>query len=351
MSFDEKESIGETPAPATSGTLDVARHEARREESLQEALREAIFLRNWEIAQAPLKAVAQHLGLELPEDPHDWRRLASHATRAMLEVSQERQRRDRGEYSEPSIFFRRALTATQVDTVKPVTIQEPAAAIPPATFACTASSKNTTASETVPAFNKIVNPHNPLARSEEIVPAEVIAEETAPSSPKPQAFVDPGLAQSPIAVGGALYREARLAGKPGKRVKEKANVGEGKSYKKNSACNVTSTIRLLEAFFPDTAMQDLTEDNFIEFFELVPRLPAIHGKSSKEVRDIRKLIEQVDNEEARGISQLKLDMAMREESKGNIDVAVHRAKTPRLRVGTIYRHMQDGKIFDFDVAA
>lgn len=181
----------------------MARHEARREETLQEVLREAIFLRNWDVARKPLKAVAEHLGLDLPENPHDWRHLASNATRAMLEVSQECQRRDRGEYSEPCVFFRRAMTATQADTPKPGAIQEPAVAIPPATFACTISSDNTMAPETVPASNKIVNPHNALARSEEMVPAEVIAEETVPSSPKSRAFVDPGLAQSPIAMGGA----------------------------------------------------------------------------------------------------------------------------------------------------
>ena len=107
----------------------------------------------------------------------------------MLEVSQERQRRDRGEYSEPSPFFRRAMTATQADTPKPMAIQEPAAAIPPATFACTASSEKTMASETVPASNRIVKPQNALAKSEEIVPSALIVEETAPSSPKPQGLL------------------------------------------------------------------------------------------------------------------------------------------------------------------
>jgi hypothetical protein len=141
-------------------------------------------------------------------------------------------------------------------------------------------------------------------------------------------------------VGGALYLVSRLAGKPGKRVKEKANIGKGASYKNNSAYNLKSTLRLLESFFPDTGMQDLTEDDFIEFFELVPKLPAIHAKSSKETRDIRKLVQQVDREEKERITQLKLDLAMRGESKGNIDVAVHRGKTQRLRVETIYRRMQ-----------
>jgi Domain of unknown function (DUF6538) len=72
----EIEAFEQSRAIADPRSLEVARHEARREESLQEALREAIFLRNWDVAREPLKAVAQHLGLELPEDPHDWRRLA-----------------------------------------------------------------------------------------------------------------------------------------------------------------------------------------------------------------------------------------------------------------------------------
>lgn len=337
----EIEAFEQSRAIADPRTREVARYESRREEALQEVLRDAIFLRDWEVARDPLKGVAQRLGLELPEDPHDWRRLASRATLAMLEVSQERQRRDRGEYSEPSIFFRRATATKSVETQNPVPIEQPAPAIPPATFACSKP------------FENIMTYEKPRVRDEEpkavTAPAKVEKEETqgvhvadqTPSSPKLKASVEPELAQSPIAVGGALYRKARLAGKPGKRIKESANEKKGKSYKKNSGYNLNSTIRLLESFFPDTAMCELTDDDFTEFFELVPRLPAVHAKSSRETRDIRKLVEEVDAEEEDRISKLKLDMAMRGESQGNIDVAVHRAKTPRLRVNTIYRHMQD----------
>ncbi|NKX28481.1 tyrosine-type recombinase/integrase [Rhodobacteraceae bacterium R_SAG6] len=339
----EIEAFEQSRAIADPRSLEAARYETSREVALQEVLREAVFLRNWEVARAPLKGVAQRLGLKLPEDPHDWRRLASQATLALLEVSQERQRRDRGEYSKPSLFFRRAMAATPVETRKPEPIQQPAPAIPPATFACSEPSQNTTTYEKAPVTDEAPKPGAAPAKAEEVevVSKDVIVDDQAPSSSRCPASAEPDLAKSPIAAGGALYREARQAGKPGKKVKEKANEKKGKSYKANSLYNLNSTIRLLESFLANTAMCDLTEDDFIEFFELVQRLPALHAKSSKETRDIRKLVKQVDAEEAERISKLKLEMAMRGESKGNIEVALHRAKTPRLRVNTVYRHMQD----------
>ena len=40
---------------------------AQREKAIQEKLREAIFLRDWEVMRAPLEAVAKRLGVALPD--------------------------------------------------------------------------------------------------------------------------------------------------------------------------------------------------------------------------------------------------------------------------------------------
>ncbi len=223
----EIEAFEQSRAIADPRSHEVARYESRREEALQEVLRDAISLRDWEVARDPLKGVAQRLGLELPEDPHDWRRLASKATLAMLEVSQERQRRDRGEYSEPSIFFRRATATTPVETQKHLPNQQPSPAITPATFACSKPSENIITYEKPPVTDEESKPVTAPVKVKEVETQEVRVADQTPSSPKLKASVEPELAQSPIAVGGELYRKARLAGKPGKRIKEAANEKKG----------------------------------------------------------------------------------------------------------------------------
>ena len=96
--------------------LAVAEAEARREAALQATLRQAIYLRDREIARRPLRAVAERLGVPLDEADPDWQWLAMEATRVLLDVSEERARRDRGEFDAPSAVFRSVMvqaTATR----------------------------------------------------------------------------------------------------------------------------------------------------------------------------------------------------------------------------------------------
>ncbi len=86
-------------------TPEAAKFALRRERALQETLRQALQLRNHEVARRPLQAVSQHLGIALPEDGDDWKSLAYEATRILLNVSEERERRERGLFHEPSPYF------------------------------------------------------------------------------------------------------------------------------------------------------------------------------------------------------------------------------------------------------
>ncbi len=86
-----------------------ATFELRREEALQDTLRRAILLGDREIARAPLRHVAACLGLTLDEAEDDWKALAFEATKVLLDVNQERLRRQQGHYDQPTPVFRRAV--------------------------------------------------------------------------------------------------------------------------------------------------------------------------------------------------------------------------------------------------
>lgn len=93
--------------PRSREAVELAR---RREAAIQATLEEALALGNREVARAPLRHVAAHLGIELDECDDDWRSLSFEATRVLLDVSRERQRRERGEYRDASPHVRTAIT-------------------------------------------------------------------------------------------------------------------------------------------------------------------------------------------------------------------------------------------------
>lgn len=82
----EIEAFERARAYAGPRSPDAAALELRREEALQQVLRDAIWLQNREVARRPLQHVAWHLGLELDESDEDWTALAFEATKVLLEI-------------------------------------------------------------------------------------------------------------------------------------------------------------------------------------------------------------------------------------------------------------------------
>lgn len=130
----EIEAFERSRALAGSRSPEVAALDLEREAALQDTLRRAIYLGDREVARAPLRNVAAHLGVLLDESDQDWTALAYEATRVLLDVSTERARRQQGLYDQPTVFFRRAISSavTQPVTARPVVR---ANSIVPAAFA------------------------------------------------------------------------------------------------------------------------------------------------------------------------------------------------------------------------
>lgn len=103
-------------------------------DALVATLREAITLRDYRLVHDMMRTTARDLGIATDETSLAWRSAAHQTVRGLLDATQERIAHDRGEFDEPSVFFRsaRAQARSGADVV-------PFAARPPATPAAFAS--------------------------------------------------------------------------------------------------------------------------------------------------------------------------------------------------------------------
>lgn len=118
----EIEAFERMRALADPRSPEAAASDLRREEALQSALRQALYLGDREAARAPLRHVAAHLGLSLDEADPDWKILAYEATKELLDISRERVQRQRGIYAQPTIYFRRAVEQQPEPICQPVLV-------------------------------------------------------------------------------------------------------------------------------------------------------------------------------------------------------------------------------------
>lgn len=109
----EIEAFERARAAAAPRSPEAAALDLRREEALQTTLRQAMYLGDREVARRPLHHVATHLGIELDESDEDWTALAYKATRVLLDISQERSRRQQGFCEQPTLVFRRAVSTAE----------------------------------------------------------------------------------------------------------------------------------------------------------------------------------------------------------------------------------------------
>lgn len=101
-SFDRQRGL----APTRS--LAMAEEELRQEQAWRASLRQALLCRDRDAVRQPLRDTATRLGITLDEDGPDWLSLAIEATRLLVDVSEECERRNRGDFAETSIWFRSA---------------------------------------------------------------------------------------------------------------------------------------------------------------------------------------------------------------------------------------------------
>lgn len=307
-------------AIAPERTREEAQQALQREHALQATLRDALLLRNREVAREPVRAAAERLGVQVSEDNSDWVALAYEATRVLLDLSVERAQRDQGVFSGRSRFFETAMKADAAPSM-------PAYRVEPAAIAVHAA----------PVAQMVAEPATATTSAPVSAPPTA-SEPIQPSPPKA-----PKKASIKLSEAYEKYSEARLAGKEGKRPEELAVKAKGESWERNSFSNLKANAKLMIDVIGDKQLCDLTKADFIEAFSIIQRVPANHGKSSKEIRTIREIVEATDFEEQKNKALVHAQLKKAGASQGNIEAAEHQENIARLRVNTVYRHMQDAQ--------
>lgn len=289
----------------------------RREQALQDTLREALVLGNREAAREPIRAASERLGVQIAEDTNDWMALAYETTRVLMDLSMERARRDQGVFFGPSRFFRAALAT---DGTAPGAEQTP----------------RTMVSEGPKAPPTTLATPEPMVQQTRPVVGAMAPKISQPSEPKDSKAYTTRLSEA-----FKMYGEVRLQGKLGKEVEELAVPGTAESYARNSFANLKSTAKLIVDVIGDKQVSELTKADFTDAFSVIQNVPYNHGKSSKETRTIREIVEATDLSEQKNKAFVHAKLKNEGASQGNIEAAEHQECIPRLRVNTVYRHMQD----------
>lgn len=208
----EIEAFERTRAVTAPRSPEAAIQDLRREEALQTTLRQAIFLGDRQVAKRPLFHVAAHLGIEIDQSDEDWNALAYEATKVLLDVSQERARRQQGNYDQPTLFFRRA-----INTVEPTALPHPTlpveVSIAPAAFATDETIAPSAAPATAP--TTATAPTAPEPQHEAPIRSEpsLVASSFKDTTSLTQVIVPAGF-DLPDGYDEASWQKARVAARP-----------------------------------------------------------------------------------------------------------------------------------------
>lgn len=126
---------------------EAANFAATSERAAQEVLKRSMALGDPSLSIDPLRAVAARLGVTLNETTTEWRAVAFEALRVLLDVAQERERREVGQYDAPTLVFRsfmaersdtldQSLPRGMAQTVAPITAVVPVCAAVPSASHC-----------------------------------------------------------------------------------------------------------------------------------------------------------------------------------------------------------------------
>lgn len=374
---------------------EAAAHQAAAcEQATQDVLRRALACGDREVVRAPLRAVAERLGVHLAEDTESWRMLAYEATRILLDVSRERENRELGRFDTPSPIFvsaraargaasngmpgntasiRTAATPAPIASPAPpgtpprvaaaaVAHGVPAPGTPTAPLICTAVEAARPGETTARPRQEEPSP-SPASASQAEAPVEIRAAATLGDEAAIRAKMRPPRLEnidlrdlsekSRMALASPrgitvieairLYRELKEAGYGNEFAREQTRDADaGRNWQKDSA----SKIRFAETFWPefvgDVAFEDASKNDIRDALAFLPRIPAKHGKGQERYlaeNGYRELIERIDSdEETDAEANLHIVASRPDATEADKEQARREALQPRLRSETIIKH-------------
>ncbi|PSK80687.1 phage integrase family protein [Limimaricola soesokkakensis] len=336
------------------------------EAAARASLHDAIFLCDKTPAIQPLRDTAARLGISLDESDEDFAILADKMVRAMIAVSEEKERRARGVFTEQDPYLAEALqrmslpkrpssmprsAATNASTVDRPDTLEPAAEM---------------ASCDIPqdqAEPRSESPRLTSATAEEQRPAQENPDGSldwpAPRTAQPKAaFYDrPGLKMT---IDPSLLAPARILDGTDPKVIDlwddwfndmsrglRSNgvysfEDEGKAARfKKDADTIQSTRRIVHDVFGETRLSQATGELWARFTDLLRSLPNNHGRSSR-WRHLTcfEFIEHEKHEQKKRLAKVEKEINSRGLAAEEADAARERAGTKLISPRTLQRHQK-----------
>lgn len=134
------------------------------------------------------------------------------------------------------------------------------------------------------------------------------------------------------------YLKLRCQGYTLRREDEASHAKTGEAFERTSLRNWLSSVRVFTDIVGDMPLCEITKHDIIEFNEHIQRLPANFGKSSRDQRNARQVIEDADEEDAQKLADLTRQLAENGTPPNEIDDIIAEAMTKRISATTVKRH-------------
>ncbi|WP_146180787.1 hypothetical protein [Thalassorhabdomicrobium marinisediminis] len=347
-------------AVAGPRSLEAALAEQKREQAYHATLQQAYFLRDHSAAEHPLRVVAERLGIALPDASTPAARvLAQQAMRVLMNVSEERLRRGRGEFSQPSPYFARAVSREAMGEVELRPSDRQNIHLK---FHCNRDRREGAKPTSISTCDRVEQPalsHPPLEAHTPSAEAHTppVKTQASPVEDTPMQKLRTTLKErnllnicSPKLLAALskfdaieaheafdAFIELKSAGcaddweKP-----QKPDAEVGKQWKNSTGGTLNTSKKMWCNLLPAGPLIALQHDTVGEVINTIRRIPKLHGKGKKyDSTCYRALIEQVDVRSAKAMDAV--ERTMRRAGCTN-EVAIEDARRekaePRLRVGT-----------------
>ncbi|PHP28991.1 hypothetical protein CJ301_00415 [Limimaricola cinnabarinus] len=310
-----------------------------REAARQAVLRQAFFQQDYTVVEEPLRHVAAHLGIELPEAGSEQARLLAYeATRVLLDASEEKARRDRGIFPSPSPYFVRAIAE---ETSPGIPAQSTASAIaerlidkevatklfPPSRFAsCEPAHEKSGPEETPtekPAVRDLLKKRGVL----QSCPPELLAS------------LESG---EPITFDRAadFYLKLKEAGFADEWHKyQRPDAAVGRKWVKSSGASAKTSLKIWAEPLGSKVFTEIPEEEIEAAINVIRSLPRLHGKGKKYTAEsYPALIAKVEAREAQAMDNAERELRRQGcNNEAEIRDARLAHAEPRLRAETYMR--------------
>lgn len=312
-----RETCGPRGADAVTAIIRV--HEATRE-----TLRAALVYNDYEAVSTPLDRTLSRLGLVVEPGGESWMRAARRAARGLLEVADENIRREQGIYRADDRLLALDTTASRAAEAHLPTRSEISLPTPPALQPVASVDTATQTAAPAASMVKQVEPRpQPIARSNA---RKIIQTVQIPKTPTGHESDDqPLTADSPFSAWFDAAIDRKREDNPG--------------WDTNNLSNWRATRKLFLEAHGDRPMSFFGKAELREFRSLLCALPKNHHKSS-DAPGLYQIIDEAEAEESRELILAENEIQRNNLNRGDAEQRRARARITRIKVNTVYRHMQ-----------